>query len=101
MSGLGCTAYIICTRIKQLIPMIPGLLVEPPGWMIHQAPAQSEIPRFIKDIADDPVYQFYKKYFLNQVALGVLLFLLGGWSFVVWEFCPLSGVPLPGCQCNT
>jgi len=52
--------------------------------MIHQAPAQSN-PRFIKDIADDPVYQFYKKYFV-LILLGVLLFLLGGWSFVVWEF---------------
>ena len=55
------------------------------GWMLHYVPAESEIPRFTKDIADDPVYQFVQKYFvLLQVALGVLLFLLGGWSFVVW-----------------
>lgn len=54
-------------------------------WMLYHAPAESEIPRFTKDIADDPVYQFVQKYFvLLQVALGVLLFLLGGWSFVVW-----------------
>lgn len=55
------------------------------GWMLCHVPAESEIPRFTKDIADDPVYQFVQKYFvLLQVALGVLLFLLGGWSFVVW-----------------
>lgn len=55
------------------------------GWMLHQAPAQSEIPRYTKDIADDPVYQFFQNYMIPiQVALGVLLFLLGGWSFVVW-----------------
>lgn len=55
------------------------------GWMIHQAPAQGEIPRYTKDIADDPVYHFFQDYMIPiQVALGVLLFLLGGWSFVVW-----------------
>lgn len=55
------------------------------GWMIHHAPAQSEISRYIKDIADDPVYQFYQKNMIGiQVALGVLLLLLGGWSFVIW-----------------
>ena len=55
------------------------------GWLLHHAPAEPEIPRFIKDIADDPVYQFFQKYFLlMQVALAVLLFLLGGWPFVFW-----------------
>ena len=55
------------------------------GWLLHHAPAEPEIPRFIKDIADDPVYQFFQKYFLlMQVALAALLFLLGGWSFVFW-----------------
>ena len=55
------------------------------GWLLHHAPAEPEIPRFIKDIADDPVYQFFQKYFLlMQVALAALLFLLGGWPFVFW-----------------
>jgi sn-1 stearoyl-lipid 9-desaturase len=55
------------------------------GWMIHHAPAQDEISRYIKDISDDPVYQFYQKNMIGiQVALGVLLLLLGGWSFVIW-----------------
>lgn len=55
------------------------------GWMIHHAPAQDEISRYIKDISDDPVYQFYQKNMIGiQVALGVLLLLLGGWPFVIW-----------------
>ena len=55
------------------------------GWMIHHAPAQDELSRYIKDISDDPVYQFYQKNMIGiQVALGVLLLLLGGWPFVIW-----------------
>lgn len=55
------------------------------AWMVHKLPAQEELPRFTKDIKDDPVYQFLQKYMvLIQVALGVALLLLGGWSFVVW-----------------
>jgi stearoyl-CoA desaturase (delta-9 desaturase) len=54
-------------------------------WMLHHYPAQKDIPRFTKDIADDPVYQFLQKNMISiQVALGVVLLLLGGWSFVVW-----------------
>jgi fatty-acid desaturase len=54
-------------------------------WMFHDVPAEEEVPRFTKDIADDPVYKFLDDYFLLiQVALGVVLYLIGGWSFVVW-----------------
>ncbi|MDZ8226211.1 MULTISPECIES: acyl-CoA desaturase [unclassified Nostoc] len=54
-------------------------------WLIHYCPAHADVPRFTKDIAEDPVYQFLEKYFiLIQVALGVLLLLLGGWPFVIW-----------------
>nr|WP_099798744.1 fatty acid desaturase [Thermostichus lividus] len=54
-------------------------------WMFHQVPAEAEIPRFTKDIADDPVYQFLDKYFLPiQLVLAVVLYLWGGWPFVVW-----------------
>ncbi|MBD1833628.1 acyl-CoA desaturase [Cyanobacteria bacterium FACHB-472] len=53
-------------------------------WLYH-VPADKEIPRFTKDIADDPVYQFLQKYFFPiQIVLGVVLYLLGGWPFVVW-----------------
>lgn len=54
-------------------------------WMFRQVPAEAEIPRFTKDIADDPVYQFLDKYFLPiQVVLAIVLYLWGGWPFVVW-----------------
>ncbi len=61
------------------------------AWMFYDVPARSELPRFTKDIIDDPIYQFFEKYFLVvQAGLGVLLYALGeltgfgGWSFVVW-----------------
>ncbi|PSO88077.1 MAG: acyl-CoA desaturase [Cyanobacteria bacterium SW_8_48_13] len=55
------------------------------GWMLHEVPSDAEIPRYTKDIGDDPVYRFLEKYFIPlQVVLGLLLYALGGWSFVVW-----------------
>lgn len=55
------------------------------GWMLYHIPSDTEISRYTKDIADDPVYQFLEKYFIPiQVALGVCLYFLGGWPFVVW-----------------
>jgi len=55
------------------------------GWMLHEVPAKQEIARYTKDIGNDPVYLFFEKYFLPiQIALGIVLYLIGGWSFVVW-----------------
>ena len=55
------------------------------GWMFHEVPAVKEIPRFTKDIADDPVYRFMdNNFFLIQIALGVLLYAIGGLPFVLW-----------------
>ncbi|WP_026079759.1 acyl-CoA desaturase [Spirulina subsalsa] len=55
------------------------------GWMFYKIPAHEHIPRFTKDIKDDPVYKFFDQYFvLVQVVLGLILFALGGWSYVVW-----------------
>ncbi len=55
------------------------------GWMLHTIPANQEVPRYTKDINEDPFYQFCNKYFIPiQVVLGLLLYALGGWSFVVW-----------------
>ena len=55
------------------------------GWMLFEAPSREDLPRFTRDIADDPVYQFLQKYFVPiQVVLGILFYLLGGWPFVVW-----------------
>lgn len=54
-------------------------------WMFYEVPAEKEVPRFTKDIADDPFYRFCDQYFLVlQIALGIALYLIGGWSFVVW-----------------
>lgn len=54
-------------------------------WMLFDSPAKSDIPRYTKDLAEDPVYQFLQKYFvIFQVILGICLYLLGGWPFVVW-----------------
>ncbi|MCH2242605.1 MAG: fatty acid desaturase, partial [Aquabacterium sp.] len=51
------------------------------GWLIYRRDDLSELPRFTKDIADDPVYQFLEKYMiLLQVALGIGLLFWGGWS---------------------
>lgn len=55
------------------------------GWMLYELPLKDQVPRFTRDIWDDPVYQFLNKAFLPlQVALGIGLYFLGGWSFVVW-----------------
>ncbi len=55
------------------------------GWMLHEVPAEKEIARFTQDIGDDPFYQFLDRYFLGvQAVLAVILYLIGGWSFVLW-----------------
>ena len=55
------------------------------GWMLFENPADAEVPRYTKDIQNDPVYLFFQNYFiLLQIALGFLLYALGGWPFVVW-----------------
>lgn len=55
------------------------------GWMIHEIPADKDIPRYTQDIINDPVYNFFQKFFIPiQVLLGLSLYWLGGWPFVVW-----------------
>ncbi|MBD2744266.1 acyl-CoA desaturase [Coleofasciculus sp. FACHB-1120] len=55
------------------------------GWMLYKNPADTDIPRVTKDISGDPVYQFLQNYFIPiQVVLGLILYALGGWPFVVW-----------------
>jgi sn-1 stearoyl-lipid 9-desaturase len=55
------------------------------SWMLHDIPAKAEVPRYTKDISNDPVYLFLERYFLPiQVVFAVLLYLWGSWSFVVW-----------------
>ncbi len=45
----------------------------------------AERPRWVPDLLADPFYPQLERFsLLAQVALGVLLFFVGGWSFVVW-----------------
>lgn len=55
------------------------------GWMLYKVPADAEVPRYTQDINNDPFYQFCQNHFIwIQVALGILLYSLGGWSWVIW-----------------
>jgi sn-1 stearoyl-lipid 9-desaturase len=55
------------------------------NWLMHTVPAQSELAQYTKDIANDRFYRFCHQYYVVfQIGLGVLLYLLGGWPFVVW-----------------
>jgi sn-1 stearoyl-lipid 9-desaturase len=55
------------------------------GWMLHEVPAKADVERLTRDINTDPVYKFLDAYFLPlQIVLGMLFYLWGGWSFVVW-----------------
>jgi stearoyl-CoA desaturase (delta-9 desaturase) len=55
------------------------------GWMIHRIAADDEVPHYTQDIAGDHFYQFCQRYMiLIQIALGLLLYILGGWSYVIW-----------------
>jgi fatty-acid desaturase len=45
----------------------------------------AEQKRLAPDLADDRFYKFLERtYLLWQIALGVVLFLIGGWSLVIW-----------------
>lgn len=55
------------------------------GWMLHDTEPDKHVPRFTKDINEDPFYVFCQKYFIPiQIVLGLILFSIGGWSWVVW-----------------
>ncbi|MBX2863613.1 MAG: fatty acid desaturase [Leptolyngbyaceae cyanobacterium MAG.088] len=55
------------------------------GWIFHEVPADGAVPRLTKDIANDPFYLFCENYFLlMQIVLGLLLYAIGDWSFVIW-----------------
>lgn len=58
------------------------------GWLFLPNPGRPTIAeqhRLAADLAADPFYRFMEKTaLLWQLALGVLLFALGGWSWIVW-----------------
>jgi stearoyl-CoA desaturase (delta-9 desaturase) len=57
-------------------------------WMIfidEQRLGEEDCRRFAKDLARDPVYRFLNQYMLPlQFALAAVLYLLGGWPFVIY-----------------
>jgi sn-1 stearoyl-lipid 9-desaturase len=54
-------------------------------WMLRDIPARSELARFTRDISNDPVYKFCDRYFFPmQIALGALLYSIGGPSWLIW-----------------
>jgi stearoyl-CoA desaturase (delta-9 desaturase) len=58
------------------------------AWLYSRNPAQlsrEEQRRYAPDIAGDPYYRFLDATTLAlQIALGLILYILGGWPWVVW-----------------
>ncbi len=58
------------------------------GWIFYRDPRYGDFKNysnFAKDLVADPLVVFLDRWYIElQVALGVGLFLLGGWSYVVW-----------------
>jgi stearoyl-CoA desaturase (delta-9 desaturase) len=58
------------------------------GWIFYRDPRLGHFQgykNYAKDLALDPFYLFLDRWFVVlQVILGILLLVLGGWSFVVW-----------------
>lgn len=55
------------------------------SWLMHDVPMRTELAKYTQDVSADPFYQFcHKHYIFLQVGLGVVLYLIGGWSFVIW-----------------
>ncbi|MGD1852634.1 MAG: acyl-CoA desaturase [Leptolyngbyaceae cyanobacterium] len=57
-------------------------------WMLYPETKffdQDQYSRYAPDLARDPVYQWLNRYFLLlQIPLGLLLYGLGGWAFVIY-----------------
>ena len=59
------------------------------GWMFYDVPAEKNVRKYTADLRQDPYFKWLDKYFLIlQVPLGLTLYLIGGWSLVLW------GIPL-------
>ena len=59
------------------------------GWMLFRVPGEKRVKRYAGDLRADPYYRWLDNNFLAlQIPLGVLLYSLGGWHWVLW------GIPL-------
>lgn len=57
------------------------------GWMVYRNHYDDpkKIAEYSKDLQADAFYRFLDNHYLKlQVALGFVLFAMGGWSFVIW-----------------
>jgi stearoyl-CoA desaturase (delta-9 desaturase) len=55
------------------------------GWMLHEIPADGDIPRYTQDISEDPFYKFCQSFMIPiQMMLGLLLYFIGGWPCIIW-----------------
>jgi fatty-acid desaturase len=58
------------------------------GWMLNGASMHREVEsltRYVTDLAKDRYYVWLTRWhFMTVVALGAILYLIGGWSFVLW-----------------
>jgi fatty-acid desaturase len=58
------------------------------GWMLNGASLHREVEnlsRYVTDLAKDRFYVWLTRWhFMTVVALGAVLYLIGGWSFVLW-----------------
>jgi stearoyl-CoA desaturase (delta-9 desaturase) len=60
-------------------------------WIIYPKPDffnPNKYRKYAPDLARDPFYMWLDKYFiLLQIPLAVGLYLIGGWSFIIWGMC--------------
>ncbi len=55
------------------------------GWIVHILPSDALMDQYVKDLTQDRVYRFFDRTMLVwQVLLAIVLFLIGGWPFLVW-----------------
>jgi sn-2 palmitoyl-lipid 9-desaturase len=60
-------------------------------WILYPRPEffdNSHYKKYAPDLARDSFYCWLDRYYLAlQIPIGLLLYVLGGWSFVVWGMC--------------
>lgn len=60
-------------------------------WLFYPRPEFFEYDRYQRyapDLARDPVYRWLDRYYLLlQIPLGLLLYAIGGWSFIIYGMC--------------
>ncbi|NJR50212.1 MAG: acyl-CoA desaturase [Leptolyngbyaceae cyanobacterium CSU_1_3] len=77
--------HVYSDRLKDPHNSTQGFWWSHISWLMHEVPMKPELARYTKDIANDRFYGFCHQYYVwLQVGLAIVLYGLGGWSFVVW-----------------